>query len=153
MVGNRSSVAVVRSLTLQAHDFRIAEERSLRTPALVIYADHLSHNLARMVSIVGGADRWRPHIKTAKLAYTIRQLVGNGVRKVKCATTLELFTACEAGATDVLVAFPVVGANAARVAEIAERFPGVAISTLIEHEEHIPAWRGSQVSVFLDLNP
>jgi D-serine deaminase-like pyridoxal phosphate-dependent protein len=143
----------LRSLTSHPDQFRVADAQSLLTPALVINSDNLKHNIARMLDIVGGADFWRPHIKTAKLAYTIRQLVGAGVRKMKCATTLELSTACEAGASDVLVAFPVLGANARRVAEIAERHPGVQVSALIEHEEHIRAWKGSRVSVFLDLNP
>ena len=143
----------MRTLSSQIGDYRIAEDRSLLTPALVIYADFLRHNIARMMDIVGGADRWRPHIKTAKLAYTIRELVKSGVTKVKCATTLELLAACEAGAQDVLVAFPVLGPNAARVAAIANCFPQVAVSALIEHEEHLVAWRGSRVSVFLDLNP
>ena len=141
------------SFSLPPDAFRIADEQSLLTPALILYVDHLRHNVARIVSLVGDADRWRPHIKTAKLDYTIQKLVEHGVRRMKCATTLELLAACEAGATDVLVAFPVLGANAARVAEIAGRFPGVEISALIEQEAHIAAWKGSSVSVFLDLNP
>lgn len=143
----------MRSLVSHADDYRIAGDASLLTPALVIYEDHLRHNIARMLSIVGDVERWRPHVKTAKLAYTMRQLVESGVHKVKCATTLELQAACEAGAEDVLVAFPVLGANAARVAAIADRFPTAAISVLVEDEAHLAAWKGSRVSVFLDLNP
>jgi D-serine deaminase-like pyridoxal phosphate-dependent protein len=142
----------VRSLTSVADNFRIAEDRLLLTPALVIDIGNVEHNVARMVRIIG-ADRWRPHIKTAKLEYTMRELVKSGVRKMKCATTLELQTACHAGAEDVLLAFPVVGTNATRAAELADQFPQVQISALIEHVAHILAWRGSRVSVFLDLNP
>jgi len=45
----------------------------------------------------------------------MRRLTQRGVRRYKCATTLELITACEAGATDVLLAYPVMGANARRI--------------------------------------
>lgn len=143
----------VPSFALQPDQFRIDDDQSLLTPALVIYADHVRHNIERMLNIVGTADRWRPHVKTAKLAYTIHELVGSGLRKLKCATTLELLAACEAGATDVLVAYPMLGSNARRVAEIAARFPHVEISALIEQEAHIAAWKGTRVSVYLDLNP
>src|SRR5580692_9178397 len=88
------------------------------TPALVIYPDFIPANIERTVRLLDGkADRWRAHIKTAKLGYTLRMLVERGVRNFKCATTLELKTACENGADDVLVAYPVMGANARRVRE------------------------------------
>jgi D-serine deaminase-like pyridoxal phosphate-dependent protein len=45
------------------------------------------------------------------------------------------------------------GANARRVREIADQFPGVRISALAENEEQVRQWRGSRVGVFLDINP
>src|SRR5262249_20813669 len=67
--------------------------------------------------------------------------------------TLELLMACESGAEDVLVAYPVVGANAGRVREIAESFPNVRISVLVENAEQIRQWKESSIGVFLDINP
>jgi D-serine deaminase-like pyridoxal phosphate-dependent protein len=64
-----------------------------------------------------------------------------------------LLVACQSGAADVLVAYPTVGANARRVQEIAESFPSVRVSALAENEEQVQQWRGSKVSVFLDINP
>ena len=61
-------------------------------------------------------------------------LVERGVRNFKCATTLELLVACRSGAADVLLAFPVMGANARRVREIADQFPDIRISVLAENE-------------------
>jgi D-serine deaminase-like pyridoxal phosphate-dependent protein len=101
----------------------------------------------------GDADRWRVHIKTAKLGYTLRMLVERGVRNFKCATTLELLVACRSGARDVLFAHPAVGANAQRVQEIADQFPRVRISVLAENEKQIEQWRGSRLGIFLDVNP
>jgi D-serine deaminase-like pyridoxal phosphate-dependent protein len=80
-------------------------------------------------------------------------LVERGVRSFKCATTLELLVACDSGVADVLLAYPVVGANARRVLEIANQFPGVRISVLVESEEQVWQWRGSSVGVFVDINP
>jgi D-serine deaminase-like pyridoxal phosphate-dependent protein len=98
-------------------------------------------------------DRWRAHIKTAKLGYTLRMLLDRGVRKFKCATTLELLGACENGAEDVLVAYPIMGANAERVREIGEQFPQVRISVLAEDEQQLRQWTGTGMGVFLDINP
>jgi D-serine deaminase-like pyridoxal phosphate-dependent protein len=133
---------------------RVAVIEDVLTPALVVYPEIVASNIARTLHLLGGApDRWRPHIKTAKLAYTLRMLVEQGVRNFKCATTLELLIACYSGVADVLLAYPVVGANARRVLEVAKQFPHVRISTLVENEEQMRQWRGSSVNVFVDINP
>ncbi len=132
--------------------YRIVGAADLLTPALAIYPDLIDENLAAVVKLAG-AGRWRPHIKTSKLAFTVRRLMERGLVDLKCATSLELRTACEAGARDVLVAYPVVGGGVARVKEIANGFPQVVVSVLVETAAQVSAWRGSRVKLFLDLNP
>ncbi len=133
---------------------RVARIEEVLTPALVVYPEIVALNIARTLQLLGGkADRWRAHIKTAKLAYTLRMLVEQGVRNFKCATTLELLVACRNGAADVLVAYPMVGANARRLRGIAEQFPDISISVLAENEEQVRQWQGGPVGIFLDLNP
>ena len=133
---------------------RVAGIEEVLTPALVVYPEIVASNTARTLHLLGGdPDRWRAHIKTAKLAYTLRMLVERCVRSFKCATTLELLVACDSGVADVLLAYPVVGANARRVLEIANQFPHVRISVLVENEEQVRQWRGSSVDVFVDINP
>jgi D-serine deaminase-like pyridoxal phosphate-dependent protein len=124
------------------------------TPALLLYPEIFVANIDRTVELLGGnPDRWRPHIKTAKLGYTMRTLVARGIRNFKCATTLELLVACQCGAADVLLAYPSVGANAQRVGEIDAQFPQVRISVLVENEAQLRQWQGSSVGIFLDINP
>ncbi len=134
--------------------YRITDIEEVLTPALVVYPEFIESNISCTLRLLNGnADRWRAHIKTSKLAYTLRMLVDRAVSSFKCATTLELLTACQSGAKDILLAFPVMGANARRVREIADQFPRVRISVLAENEEQIRQWRQSPVGVFLDLNP
>jgi D-serine deaminase-like pyridoxal phosphate-dependent protein len=134
-------------------DYQIAEIASVQTPALLIYADKVVHNIAVTIRALGGdANRWRPHVKTSKLGFVMHQLAEQGVINVKCATTLELQTAAEAGATDILVAYPMMGANARRVCELAEQLPQCRISALVENAEQINAWLGSNVGLFIDVN-
>jgi len=134
--------------------YRISDIEDVLTPALVVYPENIEWNIARTLQLLGGdANRWRVHVKTAKLGYTLRLLAERSIRNFKCATTLELLEACRSGAKDVLLAYPVVGANARRVNEIAGQFPDVRISALAENEEQVRQWRGSPVGVFLDINP
>lgn len=134
--------------------YRISDVEDVLTPALVVYPENIDWNIGRTLQLLDGdANRWRVHVKTAKLDYTMRLFVERGIRNFKCATTLELLEACRCGATDVLIAYPAVGANARRVQEIASQFPDVRISVLAENTEQVRQWCGSRVGVFLDINP
>src|SRR5262249_50847324 len=139
---------------LESHaPFRLADASRLLTPALLIDRDRVQHNIATTLHLLGGdVNRWRPHVKTAKLGYVMRMLVDAGVRQFKCATSLELSVACQAGAHDVLVAYPLIGANAARVRQIAEQHPSAAISVLVESESQLAQWRGAPGGVFVFWN-
>jgi D-serine deaminase-like pyridoxal phosphate-dependent protein len=134
--------------------YRVGTPDDVLTPALLLCPEIVASNIECTLNLLGGdANRWRVHIKTAKLGYTLRLLIERGIRNFKCAITLELLVACRSGAQDVLFAHPAVGANARRVREIAEQFPQVRISVLAENEQQIGQWRGSRVGVFLDMNP
>jgi D-serine deaminase-like pyridoxal phosphate-dependent protein len=134
--------------------YRVSSLDDVLTPALLLYPEIVASNIERTLDLLGSdADRWRVHIKTAKLGYTLRMLVERGIRNFKCATTLELLVACRSGAGDVLFAYPAVAANARRVREIAGQFPQVRISALAENEQQIVQWCGSPVGIFLDINP
>jgi D-serine deaminase-like pyridoxal phosphate-dependent protein len=134
--------------------YRVPDLDQVLTPALVVYPEMIASNIERTLALLSGdANRWRVHIKTAKLGYTVHMLIEHGIRNFKCATTLELGTACEAGAADVLVAYPVMGANARRVHEIADQFPRTKVSVLAENDEQVAQWGDGRVGIFLDINP
>ncbi len=133
--------------------YTLADAEPLVTPALLIYPEIVDANIKAIIKLAGGnPDRWRPHIKTAKVPAVIRQLIAHGVRHLKCSTTLELLTACQAGASDVLLAYSVMGANAIRVRQIAARFPQTRISVLVESPEQASLWHNSEVGIFIDVN-
>jgi D-serine deaminase-like pyridoxal phosphate-dependent protein len=150
-------MTVAQSLLLakfSLDQYRISDVGRVMTPALVIYPEIVDSNIRATVELLGGdANRWRPHVKTAKLAFVMRRFLDHGITNFKCSTTLELSTLCEMGAADVLIAYPLVGANARRVIEIARRFPATEISALVESGEQIQAWAGSRTGLFIDVNP
>lgn len=134
--------------------YRLAAPEGMLTPALLVYEEAVEANIAATLALLGGRpDRWRPHVKTAKLAWAMARLLDHGVRQLKCATTLELETLCALGAPDVLLAFPAVGANARRIRELAAAHPRTRVSVLVDHPAQVPAWRDSAVACFLDINP
>jgi D-serine deaminase-like pyridoxal phosphate-dependent protein len=134
--------------------YRIENVETLLTPALAIYPEIVDRNIAATVRLLGGdPNRWRPHLKTAKLGFIMHRMVELGIAQAKCSTGVELATACAAGIRDVLLAYPVVGANADRVRELAADNPKVRVSVLVENAEQVASWRGSRVGVFIDVNP
>jgi D-serine deaminase-like pyridoxal phosphate-dependent protein len=134
--------------------YRIDRLSETLTPALAIYPALVDHNIEMTLRLLeGDPSRWRPHIKTAKLSAVHRRLIAHGVTKMKCATSLELLTACADGATDVLLSFPVMGANARRVRQIAKQYQDVRVSALVESMEQLAVWRSGRVGVFIDVNP
>jgi len=142
----------VSNIELDGYLIRGVEE--VLTPALAIYPEIVDANIATTIRLLGGdSNRWRPHIKTAKLAFVMRRFVEQGIKNFKCSTTLELATVCETGAADVLVAYPLTGAGARRVRDIAEAFPAIRVSALVESKEQITSWAESRVGLFIDVNP
>jgi D-serine deaminase-like pyridoxal phosphate-dependent protein len=134
--------------------YLVRDAGRILTPALLVFPEIVEANIQATLRMMdGNADRWRPHIKTAKIGSVVGRMIANGIRQFKCATTLELLTACEAGADDVLLAFAVAGANARRALEIAGQFPKIRVSVLIESPEQAAAWLGTPIGVFIDVNP
>ncbi len=138
---------------ISENPYHIDQVDRLLTPALAIYPEIVDHNIAATIRLLGGdVNRWRPHVKTAKLGFIMRRMVELGVAQAKCSTTVELATACASGMKDVLLAYAVVGANAARVRDLANEYPGVRVSVLVENPEQVNAWKGSRLGVFIDVN-
>jgi D-serine deaminase-like pyridoxal phosphate-dependent protein len=134
--------------------YLIEDASEILTPALAIYPEIVDQNIATTIRLLSGdPNRWRPHVKTAKLQFIIHRLVQRGIGQAKCSTTVELATACAAGMKDVLLAYPVIGASARRVREIARGNKQTRISVLAENARQAAAWQGSQVGIFIDVNP
>ncbi len=131
----------------------------LLSPALIVYMDLVRANVQRVIEAVGGdPGRWRPHIKTVKLAPVFLELARAGVRNFKCATTreaaclLETLDAAGIGDVDLLLAHTLVGPNLAQLGRIASAHQAARVSVLCEDPDAIDAIpRG--LGVFVDVNP
>jgi D-serine deaminase-like pyridoxal phosphate-dependent protein len=117
----------------------------LITPALVIDLDAVEHNLGATLERVGGARRWRPHLKTCKQAVIVEAMIAAGLRHFKVATldelalTLAAATAagCAAGEIDILLAYPPRRAQLAALRRLLEGDAGPRVSVLADSPAHL----------------
>lgn len=128
------------------------------SPALLFYKDLIRHNIANMIRMTGGVERLRPHVKTHKTREIARMELDAGITKHKCATLAEAEMLAQVGAPDVLLAYPIVGPNCARLAALIAKYPRTRFSVLADHpvgakqlSEAMTA-AGVKVHVVLDLD-
>lgn len=146
---------------LNENDYALSDELVSRvmTPALVIYADKVEHNVQAMLDYMGGdASRWRPHLKTTKSPYVYGVMVDAGVRYFKCSTVREarcLLTVLAGRAVtdaDLLIAYPLQGPSLTAAGELATAYPDTRISVLSEDPLHV-IQVPKNLSIFIDINP
>ena len=127
---------------LDVASYRLPPELTERTlsPALVVYLERVRENVARVIEIAGGVDRWRPHVKTSKIPAVWREMARAGLRHFKCATTREAneLLACLLGEgiedADVLLAYPLLGPALGRLGLTGVNFgPTVTVDKIREH--------------------
>jgi D-serine deaminase-like pyridoxal phosphate-dependent protein len=95
----------------------------LETPAVVIALDVMEQNLSRMAEYCGRQNlKLRPHTKSHKIPELAKRQIDNGASGITVAKIGEAEVMLNAGITDILIAYPIVGAEKAKhLAEIAER--------------------------------
>ncbi|MFT7461801.1 MAG: D-serine deaminase-like pyridoxal phosphate-dependent protein [Pseudohongiellaceae bacterium] len=128
----------------------------LLSPALIVWMPAVRQNIAKVITLCGSADRWRPHVKTTKIPAVWRELMDAGVRRFKTSTTRETALLCatlddHGIAGDVLMAQPLVGPAMRRLDQIAVAHPQQRLSVLIEDPERLADVPAS-LHVFVDVN-
>jgi D-threonine aldolase len=102
------------------------------SPALVVDGAQFDVNLRLMIEIAGRADRLRPHCKTHKMAAVTRLEMAAGIAKHKAATIAEVEMLAREGATNVLLAYPVVGPQIARALALRDAYPLLSLKVLVD---------------------
>ncbi len=147
-------------MTGEQSGYELPEElwERVLSPALVIYLDRVRHNVRTVIEQTGGADRWRPHVKTAKIPEVFRELCRAGIRNFKCATTrearelLQVMRAESVSNGDLLVAYPLPAPALTVMESLAEEYSEFRLSVLAEDATNIDAIP-SPLSIFVDVNP
>ena len=123
--------------------------RQLVTPALVVDADALEHNLATMAAALPGA-RMRPHVKAHKSTALAARQAEVGHAGFTCATIAEVEGLAAAGlGHDLLLANEVVDAR--RLGAVASS--GARVTVAVDSAETVAAAAGGGVrEVVIDVN-
>ncbi len=138
--------------------YKVKNEPVVFTPSILIYPDRITENIRRMIKIAGGASRLRPHVKTHKMAEVVKLQVQQNITKFKCATLTEMEMTAQNGGTDILLAYPVLGPDIKRFFSIAEKYPQVKFSVIVDHEKSIndlsveAKKQQKKVDVFIDID-
>ncbi len=138
--------------------FGVRNAGDVPSPSLLLYPDRIRENIRRMIRVAGGPPRLCPHIKTHKMAEIVRVLLEEGITRCKCATIAEAEMAAGAGVRDLLIAYPIVGPNVARLLELTKRFPATRFSCIaddasaVEHLSKAFSDSARKLEVMLDID-
>jgi D-serine deaminase-like pyridoxal phosphate-dependent protein len=128
--------------------FPVHHPEDLLSPSLLIFRAIVRENLGAMIAMAGGPDRLRPHVKTHKMPALIHLAESMGIRKHKCATIAEAEMVAASGGHDVLIGYPILGPNLARLAKLIPAYPSTTFRATVDHPEAARAL--SAVAVHLE---
>ncbi len=139
-------------------NYTIDNTDNLISPSLVFYEDVIDKNIDKALKDVGDVKLLWPHVKSHKTLELVSKLINKGVTKFKCATIAECEMAAQAGASDILLAYPAVGPNLDRFLNIQSAFPKVHWYALFDSLEFLrlmsqkAAAFNTSVDYFIDVN-
>ena len=138
--------------------FVLNHPETIDTPALLVYKNRISENIAQMISIAGDPGRLIPHVKTHKMQEIIALQVNQGIRRFKCATIAEAEMTALGGASAILLAYQLNAPKVDRFVNLVRQYPRISWSSLVDNigsarllQDRF-AEAGLTASVFLDID-
>ena len=133
--------------------YRVENIHEIDSPALLVYKEHVLHNIGLAIKMVGEAARLRPHVKTHKSPQVTRLMLEAAITKFKCATIAEAEMLGREGAPDVLLAYQPTGPKIGRLLKLIETYPVTHYSCLVDSTgaARAIAARAFEASVTVDV--
>jgi D-serine deaminase-like pyridoxal phosphate-dependent protein len=142
---------------LDAYRSDIGKARdAVATPALILDAAALRHNVAAMAARMQGPTRLRPHAKSHKCAQIARMQVEAGAIGLTAATVWEAVALVQAGIPDVLIANEVVGEE--KIRQLAAAARDARLTVAVDDPRNAAALSaaanaaGSEIGVLVDVD-
>jgi D-serine deaminase-like pyridoxal phosphate-dependent protein len=136
--------------------YELQNTDTIDSPSLLVSPDRIVQNIQTAIALAGGVERLRPHVKTHKMAAVTQLMLQAGISQFKCATIAEAEMLAQAGAPDVLLAYPVVGPKMARLQTLTTTYPATRFSCLIDNldtaQQLSATFAEAALDVFIDLN-
>ena len=138
--------------------YKIDDVSEIFSPALVVFRDLVEENITEMIRVAGDPQRLRPHCKTYKIAEIVKMQMQAGITKFKCATIAEAEMLANSGATDIFLAYNLVGPNIGRALKLMTAFPNLQLAVTADHAKPLDELSraveqaGLQIQVVMDLD-
>ena len=148
----------IGAFDLLVSEYSVDNSAEIVSPALLVYEEVVQSNVAKMVSMAQSPSQLRPHCKTHKMPKVVELLLRAGVRKHKAATFAEAEMLAAAGATDILLAYNLVGPNMARAVAFQAAFPQAQLAVTGDDRKAlrklaaIMAESGRAIEVLIDID-
>lgn len=114
--------------------YKIKEIDNIDSPSVVIYQEHLDHNLEKMLKMVAyDASKLMPHIKTNKMPKVVGKMIALEIKNFKASTIAEAEMAAREGASSVLIAHQLVGPKIQRFTNLCIQFPKTEFTTIVDN--------------------
>jgi D-serine deaminase-like pyridoxal phosphate-dependent protein len=142
----------------QENWFALEDPSLIDTPALLVFRDRVIENIDKMIAITGDPARLIPHVKTHKMQEIVALQIAKGIKRFKCATIAEAEMIARAGAAAVLVAYQLNEPKVDRFLELAQEYPRIAWSSLVDNIESArllderSGAMGLRATVFIDID-
>ena len=129
----------------------------LETPAIVVDIDVMERNVSRMAEYCRSRNlRLRPHTKSHKVPELAKRQLAHGAQGITVAKIGEAEVMLDAGITDMLIAYPIIGAGKAeKLADVATRANVTVSLDSVEVAQAISAAakkRDAQVRILVELD-
>jgi D-serine deaminase-like pyridoxal phosphate-dependent protein len=143
-------------------DFPIADtfddEDKILSPALLVFPELVERNISKAIEIAGDPRRLRPHVKTHKTPHIVRMHLDAGIDKFKCSTLSEVMMVAEAGADDILLAYPLTSSACPVLLDLIQRWPTKTVSVLVDNFtsakqlDSLASTNNLELPVFVDID-
>jgi D-serine deaminase-like pyridoxal phosphate-dependent protein len=148
---------------LSEKPYKLTALSELCTPCLLMFRDRFEFNIIRMGELLNSVSPgftiesiW-PHVKTHKSKWVTRELMAAGFRGFKT-TPREVDMLVASGAETIFIAYPLLPAEANRIASLVKENPSKRIIVQAAHLDHISYLSDAakrydiQWNFFIDLN-
>jgi D-serine deaminase-like pyridoxal phosphate-dependent protein len=144
---------------IDSDGYRVADPDELPTPTMLVFRDHLRHNIDSVCEVANGGRNLFTHAKTHKSEAVTRLQVEMGIDQFKCATLAELEMVLRAGARKALLAYPLTQAiKIEQLLALVGSHPEQWVATIASSTAHLDMLGGvasrckQRLPVMLDLD-
>ena len=143
---------------MQQGIYKLSNPAELDTPVMLTYPHIVHRNIDEIIRICGDPEKIVPHAKTHKSSDVLKMQLDKGIKSFKCATLQEAYMVAECGASEVVIAYPMVHPRKLeRFSSLIESFPETTFLAIASTQLHLDLLSmaskriQTDIGIFMDL--